>query len=98
MKKISTVLSKHVFTNNSVYRLTYHIIEKENQYGIMITSEKFKCRDLVTKKIPFTTQITSDYVILESLSFDEVLKIAGLLSDNIVFPSTLKDIIYDIMS
>lgn len=98
MKKISTVLSKHVFTNNSVYRLTYHIIEKEKQYGIMITSEKFRCRDLVTKKIPITTKTTSDYVILENISFDEVLKIAGMLSDNIVFPSTLKDIVYDIIS
>ena len=34
----------------------------------------------------------------EQIDYDEVLKIAGMLSDNIVFPSTLKDIVYDIMS
>ncbi len=97
MKKTSTVLRKHVFTDNSVYRIAYHVITDEKKYGIMITSEKFRCKDLITEKTPTTTQKVSSSVMLYQKSFQEVLDIIQKLADNIVFPSDLTDIIDEML-
>ena len=96
MKKCSAVFTKHIFTDRSVYRLTYYVITEQNSYGIMVTSEKFKVNELITKKLPTTTQKLSETVMLKSQSFNEVMEKIKLLSDNLVFPSDLKDILCEI--
>jgi len=96
MKKKCAVYTKHVFAERFVYRLTYCVItdsSRLNKYGIMVTSEKFRCSELLTKKSPTTTQILSEEVILNSESFAGVMKKLKMLSDNLVFPSDLKDIL-----
>ena len=96
MKKCSAVFTKHIFTDRSVYRLTYYVITEQNCYGIMVTSEKFKTNELITKKLPTTTQKLSETVMLKSQSFNEVMEKIKLLSDNLVFPTDLKDILCEI--
>ncbi len=96
MKKRSAVFTKHIFTDRSVYRLTYYVITDKNRYGIMITSEKFRCNELITKKLSTTTQTLTETVMLKSESFSEVMEKVRLLAENLVFPSDLKDILCEI--
>ncbi len=96
MKKRSAVFTKHIFTDRSVYRLTYYVITEKNRFGIMITSEKFRCNELLTKKLSTTTHMSAETVMLDSASFKEVMEKIKILSENLVFPSDLKDILCEI--
>ncbi len=96
MKKGIAVHTKHIFKKSFVYRLSYYVITEENKYGIMVTSEKFRCNDMIFKKSPTTTQIMSETVMLKASSFEDVLKKLEILSKNLVFPSQLKEILNEI--
>ncbi len=71
--------------NRLVYRLTSTVIDSITAYGIMVTTTLFG--DEETEYIEF---VTAD------LDFGE--KLLGILADNTVLPSTLKEVVSEFIA
>lgn len=98
-KENNLCIVKHIITDNDTYRLSYSTVKTNGiTNGISVICEWFNNKSYNYDDTPATKNIIERKVYLKNKSERDILSIIGILSDQLVFPDDIEDIIEEFFS